>query len=117
MATELLQQNGDISVSHNNAEVVGVAYELKELTTDPTEVVVRPEVARAKLAVCARTVWWCPTVARPRQGWLGGDSNLAKVLQVMSRWRQSGRCNGSSTNSSGEGALQPTHADTILSTR
>ena len=64
MATELLQQNGDISVSHNNAEVVGVAYELKELTTDPTEVVVQPEAAQAKLAVCVWMVQRCPTVAR-----------------------------------------------------
>ena len=45
MAAELLQQNGDVSVSPNNAKAVGVAHELKVLTTDLDEVVVRPEVA------------------------------------------------------------------------
>ena len=45
MAMELLQQNGAVSVSHNDAGAVGVAHELKVLTTDPDEVVVRPEAA------------------------------------------------------------------------
>ena len=50
---ELLQQSGDVPVSYNNAGAVGVASELKELAIDPVEMVVRPEVARAKLATCS----------------------------------------------------------------
>ena len=61
--------------------------ELQALTTDLDEVAVRPEVARAELATCARTVWWYAMVARLCQGWLGGGSNLARVRRVMSRWR------------------------------
>ena len=53
MAAELLWQSGDVLVSHNDVGAVGLARELKELTTDPAEVVVRPEAARAKLATCA----------------------------------------------------------------
>ena len=74
-------------MSYNNAEVIRVASELQALTTDPDEVAVRPEVAQAELAVCARTVQWCTAVARLRQGWLGGESNLARVRRGMSRWR------------------------------
>ena len=87
MAAELLQQGGGIPVSYNNVGVKRVASELQSLTTDPEEVVVRPEAARAKLAACARMVQWCTAVARLRQGWLGGESNLARVRRGMSRWR------------------------------
>jgi len=87
MAIELLWQSGDVPVSHNDVGAVGLARELKELTTDPAEVVVRPEAARAKPAACARMVRWCTAVARLRQGWLEGGSNLARVRQVMGRWR------------------------------
>ena len=64
MAAELLQQGGGIPVSHNNAEVKRVTSELQALSTDPDEVVVQPEVARAKLAACARMVRWCTSVSR-----------------------------------------------------
>ena len=74
-------------MSYNNARVNRVASELQALTTDPIKVVVRSEAARAKLATCARMVRWCTVVARLRQGWLGGGSNLARVRRVMSRWR------------------------------
>ena len=74
-------------MSYNNTKVNKTASELQALTTDPDEVVVRPEVARAKLVVCARTAWWCTVVARLRQGWLGGGSNLARVHRVTIRWR------------------------------
>ena len=53
-------------MSYNNAREVGVASELKELTTDTDEVVVRPEAPQAKLAACARMVRWCTAVARLR---------------------------------------------------
>ena len=49
---------GGVSVSYNNAREIGVASELKELTTEPIEVVARPETAQAELATCARTVRW-----------------------------------------------------------
>ena len=62
-------------MSYNNAEVNRAARELQALTTDPDEVAVRPEVARAKLAACARMVWWHTTVARLRQGRLDGGSD------------------------------------------
>ena len=61
-------------MSYNNAKAIRTASELQALTTDPEEVVVRPEVARAKLVACARMVRWRTTVARLRQGWLGGGS-------------------------------------------
>ena len=50
-------------MSYNNAKELGVASELKELTTDIEEVAVRLEVAQAELAVCARTVLWRTAVA------------------------------------------------------
>jgi len=62
-------------VSLNKARVKRVVSELQALTTDPDEVVVQPEVARAKLAMCARTVRWCTVVARLRQVWLEGGSD------------------------------------------
>ena len=80
-------------MSYNNVGEVGVASELKELTMDTDKVVVQAEAAQPELAAYAWTVRWCPTVARPRQRWLGGGRNLARVCRVMSRWRQSWRCN------------------------
>ena len=74
-------------MSHNNAGEFGLASELKELTTEPIEVVVRSEMARAELATCAQTVRWRMAVARLRQGRLGGGSDSAKVRRVISRWR------------------------------
>ena len=62
-------------MSYNNAKELGVASELKELTMDTDDAVVRPEAARAELAMCAWMVRWCATVARPRQRWLGGGSD------------------------------------------
>ena len=62
-------------MSYSNAGTVGVAHELKALTTDPDEVVVRSEAARGKLAVCARTVRWCVVVARLCQVRLKGGSD------------------------------------------
>ena len=62
-------------MSDNKAGENGVASELKELTTEPIEVVVRPETARAELAACARTVRWCRVVVRLRQEWLRGGSD------------------------------------------
>ena len=53
MTVGLLRQSDDVLVSPNDVGAVGVARELKELTTDPAEVVVRPEAARANLATCA----------------------------------------------------------------
>ena len=117
MAAELLQQNDAIPVSHNNARAVGVAHELKVLTADPDEVVVRPEAARAKPAACARMVRWCTAVARLRQGWLEGGSNLARVRRVMGRWRRSWRCNGTNASSSIVGALPSTRAEMVLTTQ
>ena len=74
-------------MSYNNVGEVGVASELKELTTDTDEVVVWPEAARAELAACVRTVRRCPMVARLRQVRVEGGSGLARVRRVMSRWR------------------------------
>ena len=74
-------------MSYNSVGVNRVASELQTLTTEPIEVVVRPEAARAKLAVCARTVQWCTVVARLHQVWLEGGSNMARVRRVMVRWR------------------------------
>ena len=76
-------------MSHNNAGEFGLASELKELTMELIEAVVRPETARAELAACAWTVRWRTMVARLCQGRLGGGSDLAKVRRVISRWRQS----------------------------
>ena len=53
MAAELLQQGGGVPVSYNNVGTVGVAHELKVLTTGSDEVVVRSEAAQANLATCA----------------------------------------------------------------
>ena len=75
MVVELLRQSDDVLVSSNDAGVVGVARELKELTIDLAKVVVQPEPTRAKLATCARTVQWCAAVARLRQGRLEGGSD------------------------------------------
>ena len=63
---ELLHYNGDVLVSYNNAGELGVASELKELTTDTDDAVVRLEAARTELATCARTVRWRTVVARLR---------------------------------------------------
>ena len=76
-------------MSYNNVGEVGVASELKELTTDTDKVVVRPKVAEAELATCARMVRWHTAVARLRQGRLGDGSDSAKVHRVISRWRRS----------------------------
>ena len=62
-------------MSYNNAGEIGVASELKELTTDTDKVVVRPKVAEAELATCARTVRWRTTVAKLHQGRLGSGSD------------------------------------------
>ena len=62
-------------MSYNNAEEIGVASELKELTTDTDDTMVRPEAAHAELAACVRTVRRCTTVARLRHEWLGGGSD------------------------------------------
>ena len=72
-------------MSYNHAGEFGVASEIKELTTDTGKVMVRPKVARAELATCARRVWWCTAVARLHQGRLGGGSDSAKVRRVISR--------------------------------
>ena len=117
MAVELPLQSSDIPVIPNDVGAVGVAWELKELTTDPAEVVVRPEAARAKLVACAQTVRWCTAVVRPRQGSLGGGSNSAKVHWVMGTWSRGWQWNRSNASSSGVGALPPTHVDTVLSTQ
>ena len=61
-------------MSYNNVGELGVASELKGLTTDTDDTVVRPEVTRDKLAACARMVRWRTAVARLRQGRLGGGS-------------------------------------------
>ena len=53
-------------MSYNNAEEIGVASELKELTTDTGKVMVRQEAARAELATYAWMVRQCTTVARLR---------------------------------------------------
>ena len=76
-------------MSHNNAEVKRVASELQAFTMDLDEVVVRSEVARANLAVCAWTVRWCTAVGRLRRVWLEGGSDLARVHRVLGWWRQS----------------------------
>ena len=62
-------------MSYNNVEEIGVASELKELTTDTDDTVVRPEAAQAELAACGRAVRWCTMMARLSQGWLGGGSD------------------------------------------
>ena len=72
---ELLQQGGGILVSYNSTGLNRVASELHALTTDPDEVVVRPEVARAKLAACAWMVRGCAAVARLCQVRLEGGSD------------------------------------------
>ena len=117
MAAELLQQNSGVLVSDNNARVNRVESELQALTTNLDEVVVRPKAARAKLAACAWTVWWCITVARLHQVWLEGGSDLARARRVMSRWTQSWRRNETNTSSSGLGALLSTRVETDLTTR
>ena len=47
---------GGVPVSDSKARAKGVASELKGLTIEPTEAMVRSETARAKLATCARTM-------------------------------------------------------------
>ena len=79
-------------MSHNNVGGIGLASELKELTTEPIEAVVRPKTARVELATCAWMVRWRTAVARLGQGRLGGGNNLSRVRRVLSRWRQSQRC-------------------------
>ena len=81
--------DGGVPVSDNKAEENGVASELKELTTEPIEAVVRPEMARAELAMGAQRVRWRMAVAWLRQGRLGGGSDSTKVHMVISRWRRS----------------------------
>ena len=58
-------------MSDSKARANGVASELKELTTEPIEAVVRLETVQAELAMCARMVWWRMAVARLCQGRLG----------------------------------------------
>ena len=53
-------------MSYDNTGELGVASELKELTTDTDDAVVRLEAARTELATCARTVRWRTVVARLR---------------------------------------------------
>ena len=72
---ELLHCNAYVPVSYNNAEAISTASELQALTMDPEEVAVRPEVARVKLATCARMVRWRTAVARLYQGRLDGGSD------------------------------------------
>ena len=62
-------------MSYSNAGTVGVAHELKALTMDPDQVVVRPEAVQGKLVVCAQTVRWYVAVARLRQVRLEGGSD------------------------------------------
>ena len=62
-------------MSYNNAGEIEVASELMKLTMDIDDAVVRPKAAQAELVVCVRMVRWCTTVARLRQGWLGGGSD------------------------------------------
>ena len=84
---------------------------------DPDEVVVRPKAARAKLAVCAQTVRWCTVVARLRQGWLEGGSDLTRVRRVVGRWRRSWILNETNMGSSGVGALPSTCVEMDLTTQ
>ena len=51
-------------MSYNNAGELGVASELKELTMDIDDVVVRLETARYELVACVWMMRWCTVVAR-----------------------------------------------------